>query len=132
MTHTVADALVLFGATGDLAFKKIFPALQALIQRGELDLPIIGVARAGGSLEKLRQRVRDSLETNGPLDADAGAQLSAQLRYVDGDYADAATYRKLKQALGAARRPLYYLAVPPSLFATVIQGLASADAAAGA
>jgi glucose-6-phosphate 1-dehydrogenase len=121
-----SDALVFFGATGDLAHKKIFPALQAMIRHGELDIPVIGVARAGWTLDNLRERARDSLEQNGGVDADAFAKLSAQLKYVDGDYRDPATYETLKQALGGSVRPLHYLAVPPSMFGTVVQGLAKA------
>ena len=124
MTTSIADAFVFFGATGDLAFKKIFPALQAMARRGELDIPVIGVARAGWTLDKLRERARDSLEQNGGVDADAFARLSAQLKYVDGDYQDPATYERLKQALVGAARPLHYLAIPPSMFGTVVQGLA--------
>ena len=126
MTTPSSNALVFFGATGDLAYKKIFPALQALIQQGQLDMPIIGVARAGWTLEKLRERARDSLEQNGDVDNDAFAKLSAQMQYVDGDYKDPATYKRLKQALGSATRPLHYLAVPPSMFGAVAQGLAQA------
>jgi glucose-6-phosphate 1-dehydrogenase len=129
MTTTASDAFVFFGATGDLAHKKIFPALQALIRAGDLDMPIIGMARAGWTLERLRDRARDSLERNGGVDAEAFARLSAQLRYVDGDYADPATYQRLKHTLGAAARPLHYMAIPPSMFATVVQGLASAGCA---
>ena len=129
MTISSSDAFVFFGATGDLAYKKIFPALQAMIRRGELDMPIIGMGRAGWTLEQLRERARDSLEQNGGVDADAFAKLSAQLRYVDGDYRDPATYESLKQALGGAARPLHYLAIPPSMFATVVQGLANAGCA---
>jgi glucose-6-phosphate 1-dehydrogenase len=126
MTAPSSDALVFFGATGDLVYKKIFPALQAMIRRGDLDIPIIGVARAGWTLDKLRERARDSLEQNGGVDADAFAKLSAQLKYVDGDYGDPATYERLKQALGGALRPLHYLAIPPSMFGAVVQGLAKA------
>jgi glucose-6-phosphate 1-dehydrogenase len=129
MTTPSSNALVFFGATGDLAYKKIFPALQALIQQGQLDMPIIGVARAGWTLEKLRERARDSLEQNGDVDNDAFAKLSAQMQYVDGDYKDPATYKRLKQALGSATRPLHYLAVPPSMFGAVAQGLAQAGCA---
>jgi glucose-6-phosphate 1-dehydrogenase len=129
MTTPSSDALVFFGATGDLAHKKIFPALQALTRRGELDMPVIGVARAGWTLDKLRERARDSLEQNGGLDADAFARLSAQLKFVGGDYQDSATYQRLKQALGGAARPLHYLAIPPSMFGTVVQGLAKAGCA---
>jgi glucose-6-phosphate 1-dehydrogenase len=127
-----SDALVFFGATGDLAFKKIFPALQAMIRRGELDMPIVGMARAGWTLEKLCERAKASLEHNGGVDADAFAKLSAQLRYVDGDYNDATTFTRLKQALGNAARPLHYLAIPPGMFAPVVQGLANSGCAANA
>jgi glucose-6-phosphate 1-dehydrogenase len=129
MTTASSDAFVFFGATGDLAYKKIFPALQALICAGELDLPIIGMARAGWTLDRLRERARDSLDNNGGLDADAFAKLSVQLQYVNGDYADSATYQRLKQTLGAATRPLHYLAIPPSMFGAVVQGLAQAGCA---
>jgi glucose-6-phosphate 1-dehydrogenase len=121
-----SDALVFFGATGDLAHKKIFPALQALIRRRELDVPIIGVAREDWTLERLRERARDSLQQNGGLDAGAFAKLSAQLRYVAGDYRNPATYERLKQTLGEAKRPLHYLAIPPTLFGSVVRGLAEA------
>ncbi len=126
MTAPSSDALVFFGATGDLAYKKIFPALQAMIRHGDLDIPIIGVARAGWTLDKLRDRAHDSLEQNGGVDAEAFTKLSAHLKYVDGDYGDPATYERLKQTLGAAVRPLHYLAIPPSMFGTVVQGLAKA------
>ena len=124
-----ADAFVFFGATGDLAYKKIYPALHAMVRRGHLNMPIIGMGRAGWTLDKLRERVRDSLEHNGGVDADTFAQLSAQLRYVDGDYRDPATFDRLKQALNGAARPVHYLAIPPSMFATVVQGLAQAGCA---
>src|SRR5271154_2612823 len=93
-----SDALVFFGATGDLAYKKVFPALQAMIRRGQLDMPIIGVARAGWTLDKLRERAKASLDQNGGVDEQAFAKLSAQLHYVEGDYNDPATYARLKQA----------------------------------
>ena len=118
-----SDAFVFFGATGDLAYKKIFPALLAMTRRGELNMPIIGVARAGWTLEKLCERARASVEANGGLDVEAFAKFSARLRYVDGDYNDPATYQRLKQALSDVQRPLHYLAIPPSLFAKVVQGL---------
>src|ERR1700694_526883 len=124
-----SDAFVFFGATGDLAYKQIFPALQALIRGGHLDMPIIGMARADWTLDKLRDRARDSLDHNGGVHADAFAKLSARLQYVGGDYQDPATYERLRQALGAAVRPLHYLAIPPSMFATVVQGLANAGCA---
>jgi glucose-6-phosphate 1-dehydrogenase len=132
MASSSSDAFVFFGATGDLAYKKIFPALQAMIRRGDLDMPIIGVSRGGWSLDKLRERARASLTDNGGVDEEAYAKLSAQLQYVDGDYNDAATYDRLKQALGSAQRPLHYLAIPPSMFATVVQGLAKASCATDA
>src|ERR1700694_3068435 len=132
MATAKADAFVFFGATGDLAYKKIFPALQAMIRGGDLDMPIIGMGRAGWTLDKLRERAHDSLEHNGGVDADAFAKLSAQLKYVGGDYQDPATYERLRQALGGARRPLHYLAIPPSMFATVVQGLATAGCAKNA
>jgi glucose-6-phosphate 1-dehydrogenase len=132
MAAPESDAFVFFGATGDLAYKKIFPALQALIRSGDLDMPIIGMARAGWTLDKLRERARDSLEHNGGVDPDAFAKLSARLKYVGGDYEDPGTYERLRQALGDAQRPLHYLAIPPSMFATVVQGLARAGCATNA
>jgi len=131
-TNQPADAFVFFGATGDLAYKKIFPALQALIKKGELKLPIIGVAKSGWGLEQLRARARESLEKNGGLDEAAYAQLVERLGYVDGDYNDPATFAQLRQAMGAAQRPLHYLAIPPSLFATVATGLVQSGCAANA
>ena len=129
MSAAKSDALVFFGATGDLAYKMIFPALQAMAGRGDLDMPVIGVARAGWSVEQLRERARDSLEHHGGVDAEAFAKLSAQLRYVDGDHGDAETFKRLKQALDGAARPLHYLAIPPSIFGKVVQGLAQAGCA---
>ncbi len=124
-----SDALVFFGASGDLAYKKIFPALQSMIRRGELDLPIIGVARPGWTLDQLRERARASVTEHGGLDEQAFAKLSAQLRFVGGDYIEPSTYALLKQTLGDAKRPVHYLAVPPSLFGPVVQGLAAAGCA---
>ena len=124
-----SDAFVFFGATGDLAYKQIFPALQALIRGGQLDMPIIGMARHDWSLDKLRDRARDSLERNGGVDPDAFAKLSKRLQYVGGDYQDPATYKRLRQALRGAVRPLHYLAIPPSMFAPVVRGLAKAGCA---
>jgi glucose-6-phosphate 1-dehydrogenase len=129
---TEADALVFFGATGDLAYKKIFPSLQAMVKRGHLKVPVIGVAKAGWSLEQFRERARDSLERHGGLDPEAFAQLLQLLRYVDGDYGDAATFTALRQALGTAQRPMHYLAIPPSLFAKVVEQLAAAGCTQGA
>src|SRR5690242_18203117 len=127
-----SDALVFFGATGDLAYKKLFPALQALARDGLLEGPVIGVARGDWTLDKLRERARDSVEHNGGIDAGAFAKLSDRLRYVDGDYADPSTFQRLRLALGDARRPLHYLAIPPSMFGAVVQGLANAGCATNA
>jgi glucose-6-phosphate 1-dehydrogenase len=124
-----SDALVFFGATGDLAYKQIFPALQALIRRGALDVPVVGVAKSGWSVDQLRARARDSLERHGGLDRGAFDKLSSLLRYVDGDYADAATFERLRRELGGAQRPLHYLAIPPSAFSAVIDGLTRAGCA---
>ena len=132
MATEPADALVLFGATGDLAHRKIFPAVQALIERG-VDLPIIGIARAGMNDESFRERVADGLARFGdPKDSVAKSRLFENLRYVDGDYRDAATFERVKQALGKSQHPLYYLAIPPSLFETVILSLKTAGIADGA
>jgi glucose-6-phosphate 1-dehydrogenase len=124
-----ADALVFFGATGDLAFKQIFPALQALVKRHNLDIPIVGVAKAGWNLDQLKARARDSVTTHGGLEGAAFAKLSALLQYVDGDYREAETFAQLRRVLGQARRPLHYLAIPPSMFAAVAEGLASSGLA---
>jgi glucose-6-phosphate 1-dehydrogenase len=119
-----SDALAFFGATGDLAYKKIFPAFHAMARRGHLDFPVIGVARAGWTIERLRAHAHDSIaEHGGGVDEAAFAQLSAQLRLVGGDYEDPATYTALCQALAGAQRPAYYLAIPPSMFASVVEGL---------
>jgi glucose-6-phosphate 1-dehydrogenase len=124
MHHPVSDAIVFFGATGDLAYKQIFPALQGLVRDEGLAVPIIGVAKAGWSLDQLKKRAKDSLSSHSGLDPKAFARLTSLLRYVDGDYNDPATYVRLRQELGDASRPLHYLAIPPSLFATVAEGLA--------
>lgn len=125
-------ALVFFGATGDLAFKKIFPALQGMAKRGRLNMPVIGVARSGWTLEQFQARARESVETHGGLEPDAFNTLSRSLQYIDGDYADASTFQKLRQALGSAARPLHYLAIPPSLFETVVEQLGASGCARGA
>ena len=132
MSEPVSDALVLFGATGDLAYEQIFPALQAMTRRGLLDVPVIGVAKPEWTIEQVRARARDSVEAHGGVDADAFARLSARLSYVAGDYADAATFARLRDALGSATRPLFYLAIPPSLFGTVASSLARLGMAAHA
>jgi glucose-6-phosphate 1-dehydrogenase len=132
MANLDSDAFVFFGATGDLAYKQIFPALQALIRRGHFDMPIIGVARSAKGLDGLLARAHESIEKHGGVDSRAFAALSAKFQYVNGDYANQETFRQLRKALGGASRPLYYLAIPPDLFATVAQGLAKADCDKGA
>ena len=126
-----SDALVFFGATGDLAYKKIYPALQALVRDDELEMPVIGIAR-GGTLDSLRERVRDSLvHGEGGIDEGAFARLDARLRYIDGDYRDPETFTRLRHELdtAGASRPLHYLAIPPSLFATVVGSLGESGCA---
>src|SRR5450631_3161220 len=118
MRRPASDALVFFGATGDLAYKQIFPSLQGLVRDEGLNIPIIGVAKAGWSLDQLKARAKDSLSTHGYLDTQAFDKLANLLRYVDGDYNDPETYVRLRQELTGTHRPLYYLAIPPSLFAT--------------
>jgi len=118
-----SDAFVFFGATGDLAYKQIFPALQAMIRHGHLDMPIIGVAGRAWTSEQLRTRARQSLQEHGGVDPAAFAKLSERLQYISGDYSKGETYDRLRKALGNAASPLHYLAVPPDLFATVVQGL---------
>ena len=128
-----SDALVFFGATGDLAYKKIFPSLQAMIKRGNLNVPVIGVAKAGWSLDQLRARARDSVEKHGGgLDPAAFEKLSGLLRYVDGDYKDAATFQTIRKELGSAERPAHYLAIPPALFGLVVEQLTKARCTSGA
>ena len=106
MSAPHSDALVFFGATGDLAYKKIFPALQSMIKRGHLDIPVIGVAKAGWNLDQLKARAKDSLEKHGGgADPAAFAKLSSLLRYVDGDYADAATFQALRKATRRRQAP---------------------------
>jgi glucose-6-phosphate 1-dehydrogenase len=125
-----SDALVFFGATGDLAYKKIFPSLQSMIQRGALEVPVIGVAKAGWGLDDLVERARDSLEKHGGgVDKEAFAKLKSLLRYVDGDYADAATFQELRTQLDGAERPTHYLAIPPVLFETVVEQLGASGCA---
>src|SRR5882762_5860987 len=108
MNETHSDALVFFGATGDLAYKKIFPALQAMVMSGRLNVPVIGVAKAGWSLDQFRARAQDSLDKHGGVDPKAFAQLCGLLRYVDGDYQDDATWSALRKELNGAHRPAYY------------------------
>jgi glucose-6-phosphate 1-dehydrogenase len=127
-----SDTLVFFGATGDLAYKKIFPALQTMIQNGELEIPVIGVAREPWSLDQLKDRMRKSLEEHGGLHPAAFDKLSARLRYVSGEYGDPGTFKALRRELGSSAHATHYLAIPPSLFAPVAQGLQSSDCSNGA
>ena|SRR5215469_15395565 len=126
-----SDALVFFGATGDLAYKKIFPSLQAMVKHGALDVPVIGVAKSGWGLEQLQARARDSIEKHGGIDAAAFSKLMELLRYVDGDYADPGTFKALRKVLGTASRPAHYLAIPPALFGEVVEQLGQAGCSPG-
>ena len=126
ITAPPSDAFVFFGATGDLAYKKIFPALQSIMRRGRLEMPIIGVAKSGWTREQLIERARASVTEHGGLDEVAFPKLVSRLQYVDGDYADAETFAAIRTHLGGAVRPLHYLAIPPSMFGTVIDRLAGA------
>jgi glucose-6-phosphate 1-dehydrogenase len=132
MSDSHSDALVFFGATGDLAYKKIFPALQAMIKRGHLDVPVVGVAKDGWNLEQFRARAHDSLDKHGGVDTAAFSKLIGLLRYVDGDYADPATFQAIRRELEGAQRPAHYLAIPPLLFGTVVEQLAKSGSAQGA
>ena len=124
MDAAQSDALVFFGASGDLAFKQIFPALLELVADEGVDVPIVGVAKAGWTVDDLRARAKASVESHGRADAAGLAKLLGLLRYVDGDYNDPQTFAHLKEALGGAKRPLHYLAIPPSLFGVVVSALA--------
>lgn len=127
---TPADALVIFGVTGDLAHKMIFPALYAMARRGVLNVPVVGVASSKWNLAQLRKRATDSIRQAGRIeDRDAFEHFLSLLRYVSGDYNDLGTFKALRQALGDARRPAHYLAIPPALFATVIKGLGASGLA---
>jgi len=123
---------VFFGATGDLAYKKIFPALQSMAARGRLDLPVVGVAKSGWTRDQLVERARASVSENGGLNEPAFAALVGRLRYVDGDYNDPQTFTSLKAELGGASRPAHYLAIPPSMFPVVLRQLAAAGLTPGA
>lgn len=130
MNAVQSDALVFFGATGDLAYKKIFPALQAMIKRGDSNIPVIGMAKSGWNLDKLRERARDSVAMHGGLDPQAFDRLCHLMRYVDGDYRDSDTFKAIRQQLGDAQRPVHYLAIPPTMFEIVVNQLAEAGCAA--
>jgi glucose-6-phosphate 1-dehydrogenase len=132
MSDTNSDGLVFFGATGDLAYKKIFPSLQAMVKRGTLNVPVVGVAKAGWNIDQFRARAKDSLEKHGGLDRAAFDKLLGLLRYVDGDYQDPATFQALRKELGSSERPAHYLAIPPVLFGLVVEQLGKADEAKSA
>jgi glucose-6-phosphate 1-dehydrogenase len=133
MTKTQSDAFVFFGATGDLAYKKIFPALYAMVRRSGFNIPVIGMGRGSWNLQKLQERARDSIQHSGDeFDEQSFAKFSALLRYSDGDYGDAETYKKLRKTLGAAKNPIHYLAIPPSMFGDVVSGLEKSGCAENA
>src|SRR5499425_2759998 len=132
MANSHSDALVFFGATGDLAYKKIFPALKAMVKRAHLNVPVVGVAKAGWNIDQLRARAKDSLEKHGGVDPVAFGKLLGLLRYVDGDYQDRATFTALRKELKDAHRPAHYLAIPPVLFETVVGHLSKSDCGRGA
>src|SRR5262245_18612296 len=127
-----SDALVFFGATGDLAFKKVFPALQAMAKRGNLHVPVIGVARSAPNVDALRARARESVEKHGGLDPASFETLSRSLRYVRGDYNDPAIFRAIRKELASAQRPTFYLAIPPQLFGPVVEQLEKSGCAKNA
>ncbi len=131
MSNVPSDALVFFGATGDLAYKKIFPALQSMVKHGRLSVPVIGVAKAGWTLDQFKARATDSLQQHGGLDDAAWPILSGLLRYVDGDYSDLETFQELRTQLGQAAHQAHYLAIPPMLFAKVVEQLVTSGCAHG-
>ena len=132
MENVRSDALVFFGATGDLAYKKIFSSLQAMIKRGNLNCPVIGVAKAGWDLDHVRARIKDAVEKHGGIDPDAFQKLISLVRYIDGDYKDPSTFQKLRAELKDAQHPTHYLAIPPSLFESVVQELVKSGCSKGA
>ena len=133
MAPSTSDAFVFFGATGDLAHKKIFPALQSMVKHGTLNVPVIGVAKSGWTVDQLRDRARDSVtKYGGGVDAEAFQKLCELMSYIDGDYADDKTYATLRATLGSAQSPTHYLAIPPSMFPGGGQGLAGSGCAKNA
>src|SRR5882757_8758141 len=132
MSESQSDALVFFGATGDLAYKKIFPSLQAMVKRGTLDVPVVCVAKSGWNIDQLRARVQDSLEKHGGLDRVAFDKLCSLLRYIDGDYKEMETFQSIRRELGPAERPAHYLAIPPALFGQVVEQLGQTGCTSGA
>ncbi|MGI8771861.1 MAG: glucose-6-phosphate dehydrogenase [Acidobacteriaceae bacterium] len=132
MEQPVSDALVFFGATGDLAYKQIFPSLQRLAKKGKLHGPVIGVAKSGWELDNLKARAKDSLEKHGGIDPEGFDRLMSLLEYVDGDYADDRTFQQVREKLNHAKHPIHYLAIPPSLFGMVLEKLKTSGCADGA
>ena len=132
MNPTASDALVFFGATGDLAYKKIFPAMQSMVKRGRLRVPVIGVAGRSWSSDQLRARACESLKEHGGFDSAAFDKLSQLLGYVGGDYHDPATFEAVRKELGSAHRPTFYLAIPPALFGVVVEQLGKSGCTKGA
>jgi glucose-6-phosphate 1-dehydrogenase len=132
MSDSHSDALVFFGATGDLAYKKIFPSLQAMVKRGTLNVPVVGVAKSGWNGDQLRARAQDSIEKHGGVDRMAFDKLCSLLRYVDGDYNDPATFGAIRRELGSCGRPAHYLTIPPVLFGLVVEQLGKSSCANGA
>ena len=132
MLEPLSDALVLFGATGDLAYKQIFPALYAMARSGRLNIPVIGMARPSWTDEQLRARARDSVESQEEVDPAVFERLASHLSYVAGDYRDPAVFEALRRALGSRQRPLFYLAIPPTMFGVVVKGLAASGCTSGA
>jgi glucose-6-phosphate 1-dehydrogenase len=132
VTPIRSDGLAIFGASGDLAYKKIFPALQAMARRGNLDVPVVGVARSDWTLEEFRARARDSVLKHGSFDEAVFAKLAERLRYVRGEYDDPATFAALRKELDGATRPVHYLAIPPSMFPVVVEGLGRSGCAGDA
>ena len=129
MMQITSDALVFFGATGDLAYKKIFPALQKLARRGKLEIPVIGIAKSGWNLQQLQERAKNSVKAYGGLDTEGFPLLISKLKYIDGDYRDPETFTRLRQELGASQHPLHYLAIPPVLFPEVLKQLQASGCA---
>jgi glucose-6-phosphate 1-dehydrogenase len=132
MSNPESDAIVFFGASGDLAYKQIFPSLLRLVRDEGVHVPIVGVAKSGWNLEQLKNRAKESIEHHGGSDPETFEKFAGLLRYVDGDYNDPATFAELRKQLGNAQRPLHYLAIPPSLFAVVSEGLAKSGCATNA
>ncbi|TDQ18967.1 glucose-6-phosphate 1-dehydrogenase [Algoriphagus boseongensis] len=132
MAQVKSDALVFYGATGDLAYKKIFPALHMMVKRGNLDVPIIGVARGDYDLEKLRARAKESIEKHGNYEEESFQKFCSKLEFVGGDYTDPETFKRIRKGLGSAKNPTHYLAIPPVLFPKIIEQLSLSGCADGA